>query len=175
MLHANVTSRKAKPADIAQIRVMQERSLRELGASAYSVEEIEAFLDVFSTMDDAVVHEGHYFITLSPDGRVIASAGWSQQKPRYAQGRQEPVDNGTATIRSVFVDPDLSRYGLGSSIMRQVEGDAAAHGIATLTLAATLSSIPFYLSLGYREVRRTLVELGEVGFALMRMEKGLAA
>jgi GNAT superfamily N-acetyltransferase len=175
MLHAAVTSRRAEPVDIAAIRVMQERSLRELGAACYTPQEISMFLKAFSTMDDAVVHEGHYFITVMPPGKVVASGGWSQLKPGYSRGHVEDADPQTATIRSVFVDPDLSRNGLGSSIMRGVEGDARAHGVSRLTLAATLQSIPFYLSLGYRQMHAILVELGDVSFTLMRMEKQFGA
>ena len=173
MIHNSLIGRRAQPGDIPSIRRMQERSIRELGTDHYSIEEIDAFLGLFSTMDDKVVDEGHYFVLLTPEQRIVASAGWSQLPPGYSRGT-ESYDAQAATIRSVFVDGDYSRRGLGRRIMEMVESDAAAAGIAHLKVSSTLSGVALYKALGYAEVERKVLEIGAFGFELVRMEKPLA-
>lgn len=174
MLHTAAISRRAEPADIPSIRDMQKRSLFELCATSYTTLELQTFLDVITTMEDAVVDEGHYVVTLTPRGRIIASGGWSQRKPGYAP--DHAVGDATkATVRSVFVDPDLAGHGFGKNIVTLIEADAARHGIRRLELAASLSSVPFYRARGYSEAGRPIVlELpNDVRFRLTSMGKNL--
>jgi GNAT superfamily N-acetyltransferase len=172
MLHAVIT-RRAESADIPAIREMQERSMRELGSPFYGPEQLQAFLEIISTMDDTVVAEGHYFIMLTPRGRVIASGGWLREPPGYAQGETPLVTQGTAIVRSVFVDADLRRHGLGTQMMRLIEDDAAANGVDRLSLTATLSGVPLYVALGYIEMGRRVLGIGEVSFESVLMERRL--
>lgn len=174
MLHSTLIGRAAVRDDIAAIRRMQERSIRVLGADCYRPKDLNAFLDAFSTMDDAVVDEGHYFVLVTPGGRIVASAGWSQRPPGYSRGAEQ-FDPTTATIRSVFVDPDLPRQGLGTRIMRIAEADALAAGVLRLKVSSTLSGLHLYRSLGYRELEHATIPIGEASFALVRMEKLLDA
>lgn len=174
MLHSMLTGRRAVRDDIPAIREMQERSIRVLGAEYYRPGDLNAFLDAFSTMDDGVVDEGHYFVLTTPGDRVVASAGWSQRAPGYARNAA-PLDPSTATIRSVFVDPDMPRQGLGRRVMRMVEADAIAAGIVWLKVGATLSGVHFYRALGYRAIEHAAIPLGEHKFELVRMEKKLPA
>ena len=50
-----------------------------------------------------------------------------------------------AIVRSVFVDPDYARQGIGSAVMSHIEIDSARSGMATLTLSATLSGVTLYM------------------------------
>lgn len=79
-------------------------------------------------------------------------------------------------MRAVYVDPDHARRGLGSAIMRQVEADAVAAGIRMLHLAATLSGIGLYETLGYaRGRRRSLLLPDGTPFPVVEMHKRLSA
>ena len=147
--------------------------MRELGSPFYGPEQLQTFLEVISTMDDSVVEEGHYFVMLTPRGRVIASGGWSLEPPGYSQGSAQRVENGTAIVRSVFVDADLRRHGLGTQMMRLIEDDAFDQGIGRLTLTATLSGVPLYVALGYRETGRRVLDIGGVSFESVLMERRL--
>jgi ribosomal protein S18 acetylase RimI-like enzyme len=172
MHHATLIGRRAEEKDIPAIRAMQERSIRVLGADFYVRADLEAFLAAFSTMDDAVVTEGHYFVLVTPGGRIVASAGWSQARPSYARGG-ETFDARTATIRSVFVDPEMPRQGYGREVMRITEADAFAAGIRRLVVSATLSGLSFYRAIGYRDLEHRSISLGDNVFDLVRMEKPL--
>lgn len=175
MFENGIITRLATMEDIGELRAMQERSLRELGAAYYSPQALEGFLGSVSTMDDAVVAEGHYFVTVTGGGRIVASGGWSKLVPTYDAGAGPAAGHAApATVRSVFVDPELPRRGLGSGIMAVVETDAAACGIRELGLTATLSGVPLYVALGYRRLADTHVDLGRVRFACVKMAKRLA-
>ena len=62
-------------------------------------------------------------------------------------------------IRSVFVDPAFQRHGLGRLIMRHLEVWAAASGIDSIRLDASLPSKAFYDRLGYATVEAAFLEV----------------
>jgi len=62
-------------------------------------------------------------------------------------------------IRRVFVDPAFQRQGLGRLIMRHLEERAAASGIDSIRLDASLPSKAFYDRLGYATVEAAFLEV----------------
>lgn len=176
MLPSPVLFRTANAADIVPLREMQVRAMRELGSADYAADAIEAFLAAFSTMEDRVVAEGHYFLAETPAGRIVASGGWSQATPVYERGEgPAPVPPQEAIVRSVYVDPGMARCGLGTAVMRTLERDAALCGIRSLSLTASLSGARLYRTLGYEEAERGDLDLGAWRFACVKMHKRLAA
>lgn len=171
----SITIRTAVAADIPSIRALQERSMRELGGKHYTPDELALFIARFGTMDFGVVEEGHFFVAMDADGIACGTGGWSRRRPGYQSGRRAEEPAQAATVRGVFVDPTAARRGIGSALMRHIESDAAAHGIATLKLTATLSGEALYATLGYREIARRAIDLpGGRGFGCVDMEKALA-
>lgn len=158
--------RRAEMIDVKGLRQMQERSMRIIGGRFYDTETIESFLRTVGTMDDAVVAEGHFFAAIDFSGHYAGSAGWSRRMPGYAShGIENPgevdVDHGPAVVRSVFVDPDRARAGIGLALMQAVEMDAWNQGIQVIGLTATLSGLAFYQSCGYRAVGEGALDLGD--------------
>jgi GNAT superfamily N-acetyltransferase len=149
-----IAIRLARTREIPAIRAMQERSLAVLGAPYYSPQEIAGFIENVGTMDNAVVDEGHYFVAVNHAGAIMACGGWSQREPGYdrlrAVGVADSPRSGTATVRSVFVDPVVARRGVASALMAHIERDAACHGVRVLRLMSTLSGLTFYTRLGWR-------------------------
>jgi GNAT superfamily N-acetyltransferase len=77
-------------------------------------------------------------------------------------------------IRSVFVDPRYARRGLARRLMELAEREAAFSGYRQFQLAATITGIPFYRSLGYTEEGPVSVPLpGGLRFRLVTMRKTL--
>jgi len=62
-------------------------------------------------------------------------------------------------IRRVFVDPASQRQGLGRLIMRHLEERAAASGVNSIRLDASLPSKAFYDRLGYATVEAAFLEV----------------
>lgn len=175
--------RKAVRSDILEMRAMQERSMIAIGSRYYSRSEIQTFLDLVGTMDEAVVDENHCFIAVDPFERVIGTGAWSKLAPGYARvaGGQTAAPAmarpaaGTATVRSVFVAPECTRRGIAQSIMQRLETDAAAAGIIRLQLTATLSGEAFYRAIGYAPEPRGHAELPDgTKFGCVKMKKSLA-
>lgn len=176
MLPSPVLFRTANAGDTAPLREMQARAMRELGGVDYKADAIAAFLAAFSTMEDSVVAEGHYFLAETPAGQIVASGGWSQATPVYERGEAPaPLSPHEAIVRSVYVDPAMARRGLGTAIMHTLERDAALHGIRSLSLTASLPGARLYRTLGYEEAGRGKLALGTWRFAYVKMQKWLAA
>ncbi|MCT7378652.1 GNAT family N-acetyltransferase [Chelativorans salis] len=167
--------RNARPADIAAIRAMQERSMWVLGGDFYEAGALASFLTEFGTMDDAIVDEGHFFVAENDRGAILGSGGWTRLRPGYANGLGTGGQTADRpTVRSVFVDPAATRRGVASAIMLRVERDAVEHGIQTLHLTATLSGVALYEHLGYRAEEAMAVCLSnQTRFACVRMAKRL--
>jgi GNAT superfamily N-acetyltransferase len=168
--------RRARIADRERLRRMQAHSLRVLGRGDYSDAEIETFLAHASTMDDFLLQEGTYYI-IEIDGCVAASGGWSRRVPHLG-GSHPPAHVIEAPlvpwIRSVFVDPRFARRGLARRLMELAEREAAFSGYRQFQLAATITGIPFYRSLGYAEAGPADVPLpGGLRFRLVTMRKTL--
>lgn len=164
---------RAAAADAGRLRAMQARSLRALGGPFYPDAAIENFLRLVGTMDDPVLAEGHYFLAQDAGGAVVASGGWSRLQPGYDKAGGW-TGGGAPTVRAVYVDPGHARRGLGSAIMRRIEADARAAGVAGLSLAATLSGIALYDALGYRRGRRRMLSLPDgTPFPVIDMHKTL--
>ncbi|WP_459856343.1 GNAT family N-acetyltransferase [Dongia sp. agr-C8] len=172
--------RKARRADILEMRAMQARAMMTIGSRYYSRSEIETFLNLVGTMDDAVVDEGHFFVAVDPFERVIGTGAWSRLVPGYARvaGGQQAAPAiarppaGTATVRSVFVAPECTRRGIAQAIMHRVEAEAADSGMIQLQLTATLSGEAFYRAMGYAAEPRGHVELPDgTRFGCVKMKK----
>jgi len=175
--------RKAGRSDILEMRAMQERSMLTIGSRFYSRSEIETFLNLVGTMDDAVLDEGHFFVAVDPFDRVIGTGAWSTLVPGYARvaGGQQAAPSiarpaaGIATVRSVFVAPECTRRGIAHAIMHRIESDAAASGFDRLQLTATLSGEAFYRAMGYVAEPRGHVELPDgTRFGCVKMKKRVA-
>jgi GNAT superfamily N-acetyltransferase len=171
------TIRPAERRDIPALQAMQARSLRALATGIYAPQEVEAFLADIGTLEPVLIEDRTYWV-VERRGRILASGGWSLRRPGYA-GRDPSVAPlpPRPTIRSIFVDPDHARGGLGRAIMEQVEGEVAARGFGRVELSATLTAVPFYVALGYRVGRLTTFALagGTLRFATLGMAKALPA
>ena len=165
--------RRARAADIASIRAMQERSMWILGGAFYSDDELAGFLSQYGTMDDAVVAEGHFFVAENHAGKILGSGGWTRRRPVYATGPGNSAETpALPTVRSVFVDPAAERRGIASSIMACVEDDAHDHGVRKIALTATLPGAALYERLGYLTLGRERLPLNNAGsFACVRMTR----
>jgi GNAT superfamily N-acetyltransferase len=175
--------RKAGRADVLEMRAMQERSMLAIGSRYYARGEVEIFLNLVGTMDDAVVDEGHFFVAVDPFERVVGTGAWSGLLPGYARvaGGQKAAPSvarpaaGTATVRSVFVEPECTRRGIAQALMHRIEAGAAAAGVTRLQLTATLSGEAFYRALGYAAEPRGTIELPDgTKFGCVKMKKAIA-
>jgi GNAT superfamily N-acetyltransferase len=69
------------------------------------------------------------------------------------------LDLTTSTIEAVYVAPVCLRHGVGSRLLAALESIASASGAVSVTLDASLNSVPFYENAGYSRVADSSHEL----------------
>jgi GNAT superfamily N-acetyltransferase len=78
---------------------------------------------------------------------------------RWVASRKAAVVDGE--IVAVFVHPRLQKGGRGKALMKALEHEARASGMAEIGLAISLPSKRFYESLGYKVVEEKSIDVGE--------------
>lgn len=175
--------RKAQLSDETAIWSLIERSVRVLQASDYSKAQLDVAIGTVYGVDRAVIGDGCYFVIEAVgehEGRIVGSGGWSRRATLFGVHQEVRDDSflqpgqDAARIRAFFIDPDWARQGLASAIYQACEDAALAAGFTRLALAATLTGIPFYRRVGFRDGDYFLTPLTDGGSILfMNMEKDL--
>ena len=93
-----------------------------------------------------------------PDGTVVAV------------GRLHQVDNDTAQIRFMAVEPGKQRRGYGSLLLNSLEQAASSMQLNTVILQAREAAVPFYQRHGYSVAEKTFLLFDEIQHYLMRKE-----
>ena len=173
--------RVAERTDIPALTTLIVRSARELSRDFYTPQETESAIRFVFGVDSALVSDGTYFVA-EIDGALAGCGGWSRRRTLYG-GDQRPMgppqllDPGVdaARIRAFFVSPDFARRGVGRTLYQHCARAAANAGFRALELMATLPGVPFYSTLGFREVEAvadTLPDGVVLRFVRMRREIG---
>ncbi|MGK0186132.1 MAG: GNAT superfamily N-acetyltransferase [Verrucomicrobiales bacterium] len=153
--------RLAIDADIAQLKQLIPRSVRELQAPCYSTEQREAALGSVFAVDRQLIVDRTYFVVENSADRVIGCGGWSRRRSLYGgdSQRTEPdpeldPKGDPARVRAFFVDPEWARQGIGRSIMQACEEAIVAAQFRSAEIVATLAGEPLYASFGYSVTER---------------------
>jgi GNAT superfamily N-acetyltransferase len=176
--------RPATRADVPMLRVLIERSVRELQAGDYTPRQLDYALRLVYGVDSQLIEDETYFAVeddvWSPPV-IVACGGWSKRKTLFGgdvyAARQDSLLNpkaDPAKIRAFFVHPEWVRRGIGSILLTACECAAIADGFTRLEMGATLTGVPFYRQKGYVELEAIDVPLadGEV-LPIIRMAKNL--
>ncbi len=148
--------RRAKPADNDAIGCIHVRAIKEICASHYAPEEIEAWAKPRK--------HGHYiesirskeFYVAEEDGDVIGFGTLNQ-----ANGE----------VEAVYVIPEAARRGIGQAILSKLEERAKDLGLNFLHLDSSLNAVSFYQSAGFEpqeEAKHRLSSGMEIGCVLMK-------
>lgn len=177
-----VTIRSATRNDIPALEDLIRLSALQLGASDYTIEQIEGALRGAFGVDTQLIDDGTYFVA-SIRGQLVACGGWSRRRTLFGgDGRSDrdasPLDPTTdaARIRAFFVHPEFARRGLGRVLVDRCESAALAEGFRHAELMATLPGVRLYAACGYvagAPVEYPLPAGGTIRFVPMR--KTLAA
>jgi GNAT superfamily N-acetyltransferase len=171
--------RTAGAADILALQALIVRSGIGLSAGFYSPAQADAVTREVFGVDSQLVADGTYFL-VELGGDPVACGGWGMRSTSFGgdQAKTAPdrlLDPGSeaARIRAFFVEPGMTRRGLGSLMMRHCESRAADAGFTMLELVSTLPGEPLYLKLGFAEVERFELPLagGSVMVPVIRMRK----
>jgi len=130
--------------DREAVGALHARAFEQLAAAFHSGAEIAAHTALTRSAGYGLdLLRSNLALGIDDNGAIVTTAGWIAVA-------EEP---GTARIRKVFVDPTLARRGIGSSMVRDAERRAAAHGYTRIIVRANLNAVPLYANLGYAPVR----------------------
>jgi predicted N-acetyltransferase YhbS len=182
-VHPHTLIRLARPSDVPALRALIAVSVRGLGTTVYTKEQIEAALVHVFGVDTQLIEDGTYYVA-EDEGRIIASGGWSgrrllfggdQVKTSRAEVLLDPATE-PARIRAFFVHPTWARRGLGRRLFERCEAAAAAAGFRRFELMATLPGEPLYAALGFASSDRVDVPMpGGLVLPCVRMERTINA
>lgn len=133
--------RPATPDDARAMRALHTAAVRELGATAYDKEQVEAWAAPDADRDGFPFDDpDHYLVVATRDGDV---AGFGQ----LHVPEQEVVAD--------YVHPDHVRQGVGSILLAHLEGYARGLGFDYLELTASMNAVAFYEHHGYEVFEET--------------------
>jgi putative acetyltransferase len=159
-----LTVRKMRPQDARVFLEVHHTAVRGLAAADYPPEVIDAWAPL-PISNDAVET-----VLAAPPGqiRLVAEIGGEV----VGIGEIVPALN---ELRACYVVPKAARQGVGTALVREIELIARSHGLTHLQLDASLTSEPFYLSLGYkvRERGEHVLRAG-LRMASVKMEKHIS-
>ncbi len=178
----NLILRQAVAADIPELRLLIDASVRGLQAGDYTPAQIEGALRTVYGVDSQLIADGTYFVVEVESG-IVGCGGWSKRKTLFGgdrwTGREDSLLNpvqDAAKIRAFFVHPDWVRRGIGSMILEACEKAASAAGFTRFEMGATLTGVGLYRARGYVALENLEAPLanGE-SLAVVRMEKRVSS
>lgn len=137
-------------ADLAVLRSIYAHSIRDLGESAYTEEQVAAWS---SFSEDAEpfkewIEDVSTFVAVSNDGACIGFGGLE------ASGR----------ISSLFVTPAHMRTGVGSMLLQRLMAEAKSVGVVGVTTQASEFSKPLFEKFGFFVVEMEHTEFKGIAF-----------
>jgi len=154
--HVNYGLRLATIADEPILRDLIARSIRELGSSDYTPEQIDAALLGAFGVDTALIRDQTYFVVVTDAGEIVGCGGWSRRRTLFGSDTRDVRDDSwldpateAARIRAFFIDSRHARRGLGRLLLDRCEAEAAGAGFTEFALMATLPGKRLYEVCGY--------------------------
>ncbi len=155
------TIRAGTPADAEAIWRVHRRSILELGRDFYTRAELESWAHGLAPERYAKAmaeREETFHVAVDGADRVIGFCSTHGDE-----------------IHSLYVDPTVSRSGIGGALLRRAESDLLAAGHRRIWLQASRAGQPFYAAKGYEAVDEyPWTSRGGIEILVKRMEKTLS-
>lgn len=152
--------RVATLADRDALRVLIDRSARELSKGDYRAEQVEGALQGTFGVDSQLIQDGTYFV-VEAGAAIVGCGGWSYRRTLFGGDKRTERDSGMldpccdpAKIRAFFVDPAYARKGIGTLLLEKCESEARQRGFSRVELMSTLPGVRLYSARGYTGVER---------------------
>jgi len=148
--------RPATADDRAALPTLHTAAVREFGPKSYDAEAVRQWAKACgrSPEDYETPPDEHFTVALRED----AVAGFGHVVPAVGE------------VHAVYVHPDHTRCGVGSTLLAELEGFARGLGLPSLSLQSSLNAVGFYEMAGYERVDESE---SPGGLRVMEMEKVL--
>lgn len=136
-----VSIREARPGDASAVLAVRNAAAREMGADQYTSEQIEAWTHEEDPPPDWFLEapdRGDITYIVAESAGAIVGFG--------------TVNHEAGEMLAVYVHPDHSRHGIGTTILATLEAAVRDRGVTTISLEASLNSVPFYEGHGFSSV-----------------------
>jgi putative acetyltransferase len=130
--------RKMRPKDAQAFLEVHHRAVRSIAAKDYPSTVIDAWAPL------PITEEAVEKVRSNPDGEFRLVAEVDQRVVGIGV-----LAVGNSELRACYVDPSVSRRGVGSALVRRIERAARQRGLGTLELDSSITAEPFYAALGY--------------------------
>jgi GNAT superfamily N-acetyltransferase len=145
MSHSDdVSIRRFREPDLCQLVRLISETIGISYAEVYPPRAVQFFKDFHSEKKIADRGKTGTTLVVEEDGELVATGSL--------------VDG---EILAVFVHPRLQKGGRGKALMKALENEARASGVAEIGLSISLPSKRFYESLGYKVVEEKSRDVGE--------------
>lgn len=160
--------RRSTPADLAALDLLYARSYPALLKADYPPSTLVLALPLIARAQPLLLASGSFYLA-EGDGEIAGAGGWSWGGP---QGGASPIH--MAHVRHLVTDHRRVRRGIARALMTHVLAEAKRAGARILDCQSTLTAVPFYAAMGFREVGPIVIHLRPgIGFPAMRMQKVL--
>jgi GNAT superfamily N-acetyltransferase len=172
--------RAATLGDREALRVLIDRSARELSKRDYRAEQVEGALQGAFGVDSQLIQDGTYFV-VEAGAAIVGCGGWSYRRTLFGGDKRAARDSALldprtdpAKIRAFFVDPAYARKGIGTMLLEKCESEARRHGFSRVELMSTLPGLRLYSARGYSGVEQVQYEVAPgVAIEFVPMSKSI--
>lgn len=133
-----------------------EGTIRQIRSN--EVENISALIRNTLLISNSIDYDMHVIRNLSRQYAPRNVADMALRRDMYIHTREGRITGTVSlkddTIFAFFVAPDKQRTGIGSSLLSFVEQKARTKGIESIKVGASITARHFYLTHGYRMIRK---------------------
>jgi GNAT superfamily N-acetyltransferase len=147
--------RIAVPGDEAAVSALLLASYTELMAKDYEAGVLAAALPRMVRANPGLLASGTFYVVEEPGGSVAGCGGWTVAAP----GTKAEIAR-LAHVRHFGTHPDFVRRGVARLIYDRCVRAGKSAGVARFQAYASLTSVPFYASVGLRLIRNFDLSLG---------------
>lgn len=142
-----LTLRLATPADLSAVDALLAHSYPRLLAADYPPSVLVTALPIIARARPELLASGSYWLAQDAAGAIVGAGGWTGAPP--VAGDQTLH---TGHVRHLVTAAGRVRQGIGRALMRCVMAQAAEAGMARLDCLSTRTAVPFYATLGFRDL-----------------------
>lgn len=131
--------REATKEDAEEILEVHSNSIRGLGHTHYTEEEIDAWDHDRSPekYHESIEDTSSHMLVAEENDKIVGFGS---------------VDTQDEEVTAIYVSPEHARGGVGSELLGRIEEIAVEHGLESLELVASLNAVEFYKEEGYTSV-----------------------
>ena len=150
-----ISLRVARQSDASAVTAVLASAYAELMAADYEPAALAAALPAMTVANAELLGSGTYYVQEAAGGRVVSCGGWTHHGPGTRM-----IEEGVAHIRHFGTHVGWIRKGLATGIFERCKQDARAAGVRAFRCFSSLGAEPFYASLGFYVVERTVLTIG---------------